>query len=194
MFEIASATSSTIAFLDSHEGAATVLVTSILVLITFFYSIFTFWMVLEMRRTRSKTIEPSLIVMKSSLFEDGGTVKLHFKNMGFGPALQAGFTLEYDNVVKHANVVVIHHVFQHSSRGEISAKYGSTHAIVGIHEEGVASFDKLPFVGSSKEIHYRIFFSDNEGNRLENSGAFVIYRQDSLPDAKLVSVGGSKKL
>jgi hypothetical protein len=72
-------------YLDQHQGAAAVILTAVLVLVTIYYAIQNGRMVVEMRRTRGLVILPKLALDFHRLGPT--TVTLAIKNVGPGAAL-----------------------------------------------------------------------------------------------------------
>ncbi|MBI2690567.1 MAG: hypothetical protein HYX29_01285 [Solirubrobacterales bacterium] len=90
--------------LDAHSGAATVLLTAALIVVTIFYAIQNWRMAVEMRKTREAAILPKLALDFYRLAPV--VVTTHVKNVGPGPAVDVDVQLTYvplDGTIEPSN-------------------------------------------------------------------------------------------
>lgn len=78
--------------LNKNSGALNVLFSSVVTLATAIYAALTWKLVTETRLMREVQTEPKLVVSLQSVDEAIHIVRLHFKNIGLGPALHVRLT------------------------------------------------------------------------------------------------------
>jgi hypothetical protein len=93
---LASIPSEVIRYLDRHYGAATVLLTAVLVAVTAYYATQNRRMVKEMAKTRELSVMPKLALEFHRLGPTSMTVAI--KNVGLGAALELDVWLRYEPV------------------------------------------------------------------------------------------------
>lgn len=84
-------------FLNTNSGALNVLFSSVVTVATTIYAVLTWRLVTETRLMREVQTEPKLVVSLQSIDEAIHIVRLHFKNIGLGPALHVKFTPRVDD-------------------------------------------------------------------------------------------------
>lgn len=79
-------------FLNENSGALSILFSSVVTLATVIYAVLTWKLVTETRLIREVQTEPKLVVYLQPIDEAIHIVRLHFKNIGLGPALHVSLT------------------------------------------------------------------------------------------------------
>lgn len=79
-------------FLNKNSGALNVIFTGVVTVATAVYAVLTWRLVTETRLMREVQTEPKLSVSLRSIDEAIHIVRLHFRNIGQGPALNVKFT------------------------------------------------------------------------------------------------------
>ncbi|NDP62966.1 hypothetical protein [Polaromonas sp.] len=79
-------------FLNKNSGALNVIFTAVVTVATAVYAVLTWKLVTETRLMREVQTEPKLSVTLRSIDEAIHIVRLHFQNIGQGPALSVKFT------------------------------------------------------------------------------------------------------